>query len=156
MVASSFKAKPLTKEDAGTDGLASGRKRAGAGGAGGTVECLQVRTRGKAPEVGEGNPFLAQLEGELLRLSCNASGPAVVHDAYGNRVLARFQETSGNGIFTHRVMMTGILVAPHPSAIDPGDVHVVDLTEEQDCLGLGLFSGQFDGFAKPHHSIVAG
>ena len=53
-------------------------------------------------------------------------------------------------------MVAGILVASYPRAIDPGDVHVIDLTEVQDCLGLGLSSRQFDGFSKPHHAIVAG
>ena len=53
-------------------------------------------------------------------------------------------------------MVAGILVASYPRAIDPGDVHVIDLTKVQDCLGLGLPSRQFDGFSKPHHAIVAG
>ena len=80
----------------------------------------------------------------------------MVHDTNGNRVLAHFQETRGNGILPHRVMVTRILVASYPGAVDPGDVHVVDLTEVQDRLRFGLLGGQFDGFAKPHHAIVAG
>ena len=38
-------------------------------------------------------------------------------------------------------MVTGILVATDALAIDPSNVHVIDLTEVQDSLGLGLFSG---------------
>ena len=74
------------------------------------VERLQVRPRSKAPQVGKGKSFLAQLQGELFGFAGDASGGAVVHDANGDRVLARFQKTSGNGIFTHRVMMARILV----------------------------------------------
>ena len=55
------------------------------------IECLQVRTRGKMPGIGEGNGFLPQLQDELLRLAGDASGQAMVHDTDGNRVLARFQ-----------------------------------------------------------------
>ena len=55
------------------------------------IECLQVRTRGKIPGIGEGNSFLSQLQDELLRLAGDASWQAMVHDTDGNRVLARFQ-----------------------------------------------------------------
>ena len=120
------------------------------------IESIQVRPRGKMPHVCEGNGFLPHLQGELLRFSGDASPRTMVHDTNGYRVLAGFQETRGNRIFPHRVMVTGILVATDALAIDPGNVHVIDLTEVQDGLRLGLLAGQFDGFAKPNHAIVAG
>ena len=55
------------------------------------IECLQVRTRGKMPGIGEGNGFIPQPQEELLRLPGDTSGRTMVHDTDSNRVLARFQ-----------------------------------------------------------------
>ena len=107
------------------------------------------------PGIGEGNGFLPQLQEELLRLPGDTSGAPWSMTRTAIVFLPIFIDQR-NGILPYRAMVAGILVASYPRAIDPGDVHVIDLTEVQDCLRLGLPSRQFDGFSKPHHAIVAG
>ena len=50
-------------------------------------------------------------------------------------------------------MVAWVFVAADPHAVDPSDVHVIDLAEMQDGLGLGLFGRNLDGFTKPNYSI---